>query len=147
MVAPDGVEWRVGRRWMVRRLGWSWRQRRHIAAESVGNLGSLPVPDHADLGEGLLLAVVGLAAALILIPVLFFGVELIVVGAVLAGGLLSHVVLRKPWLIEATSVDPVTTGRQLEWRVSGWRRSAKFIDQVVADLSAGRQPPDGTLPL
>jgi hypothetical protein len=85
------------------------------------------------------------AAALILIPLLFFGVELIIVGVLLAAGLVGRVVLRRPWVIEATSVDSATSGRQLEWRVSGWRKSSELIDKVASDLAAGREPPQSTL--
>ena len=90
--------------------------------------------------------VLAVAAALILIPLLFFGVELLILGAFLAAGLVSRVFLRSPWLGGARSSDPLTSGRQLEWRVSGWRRSGKLIDQVVADLAAGSEPPERTLP-
>jgi hypothetical protein len=145
VVAPDGVEWRVGRRWLTRSFRWSWKQRSNIASESLGNVGFVPVSDNVDFGEGLLLIVALVAAVLVVIPVLFFGFELIILGALLAGGLVSRVVLRKPWVIEATAVDPLTSGRQLQWQVRGWRRSRRLIDEVASDLSAGREPPAGTL--
>ena len=85
--------------------------------------------------------VAAMAAVLVLIPLLFFGVELIVLGAVLAAGVIGRVLLRQPWVIEARSSDPLTSGRELEWRVIGWRKSRKLIDQVAADLAAGREPP------
>ena len=87
-----------------------------------------------------------LAAVLILIPLLFFGVELIILGALLAAGVLGRVLLGQPWVIEARSSDPLTSGRQLEWRVTGWRKSHKLIDHVASDLAAGREPPLSTLP-
>jgi hypothetical protein len=69
-------------------------------------------------------------------------VELIIVGAVLAVGVLGRVALRRPWVkvIEARSCDPVAAERLLEWRVAGWRKSTKLIEQVASDLSAGRDP-------
>jgi hypothetical protein len=91
-----------------------------------------------------LVVVAALAAVLIVIPLLFFGVELIILGVLLAGGVVSRVFLRQPWVIEATSSDPLTSGRQLEWRVVGWRKSRKLIDQVASDLAAGREPPAST---
>jgi hypothetical protein len=94
-----------------------------------------------DFGEAGLVVVGALAAILILIPLLFFGVELIVLGALLAAGVIGRVLLRQPWVIEARSNDPLTSGRQLEWRVTGWRKSRKLIDQVAEDLATGRELP------
>ena len=86
-----------------------------------------------------------LAAVLILIPVLFFGVELIILGALLAAGVIGRVLFRQPWVIEARSNDPLTPGRRLEWHVIGWRKSQSLIQKVTSDLAAGREPPQGTL--
>lgn len=143
MVAPDGVEWEVGRRWSTRRLGWTWKRRGDIA-QPLASLGQ--GLGGVDLREGTVI-VLAVVAALILVPLLFFGVELLILGAVLAVGLLSRVFLRKPWMVEARSSDPLTSARQLEWHVSGWRRSGKLIDQVASDLAAGREPPQSPLPL
>ncbi len=98
-----------------------------------------------DFQGGALVVVGALAVLLILIPLLFFGLELIVLGALLAAGVAARVVLRQPWLIEARSSDPLTPGRLLEWRVVGWRKSHNLIEQVVSDLAAGREPPQSTL--
>ena len=138
VVAPDGVEWRVARRWSSRRFGWTW-QRRGVASDAASSFGQ--GIGGVDFGQGGLVVVAALAAALILIPLLFFGIELIVLGALLAAGVVSRVVLRQPWVIEATSSDPLTSGRHLEWRVIGWRNSNALIDQVASDLAAGREPP------
>ncbi len=143
-MAPDGVEWRVGRSWQTRRFGWAWKRRGNIPAEAVATVGQ--GLGSVDLGEGVLVVVAALAAVLVLIPLLFFGVELIVLGVLLAAALVSRVVLRRPWLIEARSSDPLSPGRRLEWRVGGWRKSGKLIDRVVSDLGAGREPPQSELP-
>lgn len=142
-MAPDGVEWRVGRRWPTRRFGWTWNHR-GVAADALSGLGQ--GIGGVDFAEGGLVVVGALAAVLILIPLLFFGVELIILGVLLAAGLTGRVLLRQPWVIEARSTDPVTSGRQLEWRVIGWRKSRKLIDQVASDLAAGRETPERTLP-
>ena len=143
MVAPDGVEWRVGRRWSTRRFGWTWK-RRGVAADAVSGLGQ--GVGGVDLQQGALVVLAALAAALIVIPLLFFGVELIILGVLLAGGVVGRVLLRQPSVIEARSSDPLTSGRQLEWRVIGWRKSEKLIGQTVSDLAAGREPLQSRLP-
>ena len=146
-MAPDGVEWHVGRRWLTRRPKLNRPHRRAITSESVSNLGpGWPDIGNLDLGEGLLVAAAALAVVLILIPVLFFGVELIILGALLAAGVIARTLLRQPWVVEATSTDPIGPGRRLEWRVRGWRKSGKLIDQVASALSAGREPSDRGLP-
>ena|SRR5215472_5106017 len=141
VVAPDGVEWQVGRRWLTRRPHWG-RPRRDVSSGSLETVGSaLPDVANIDFGEGLLLAAAVVVVVLILIPVLFFGVELVIVGTLLAAGLVGRTVLRQPWVIEARSTDPLTSGRQVEWRVRGWRKSEKLISEVVDDLSSGRALP------
>ena len=148
VVAPDGVEWRVGRRWLTRNPKLQRPRRREIAGESLNNLGAgWPDFGNVDLGEGLLVAVAVVIFLLVLIPVLFFGVELIILGALLAAAVFTHTVLGQPWVIEARSTDPLTPGRHLEWRVRGLRKSGRLIAQVASDLSAGRDPDEGGLPL
>jgi hypothetical protein len=140
-VAPDGVEWRVGRRWLTRSPKLTRPRRGDVAAESLERLGaSWPDIGNIDFGEGLLVAAAVVAFLLILIPVLFFGIELITLGVLLAAGVITRSVLGQPWVIEARSTDPLTAGRQLEWRVRGWRKSGKVIAQIASDLSAGRDP-------
>lgn len=140
-MAPDGVEWRVGRRWLTRHPSLDRPHRGEIAAESVNHLGLgwLDISS-VDLGEELLVVGVVVAFLLILVPVLFFGIELIILGVLLAGGVIARTVLRQPWVIEARSTDTLTSGRRLEWRVRGWRKSGRLIAQVASDLSAGREP-------
>ena len=140
---PALLEWRVGRCWPTRRFGWTWK-RRGVAPDALSGLSQ--GVGNVDFADGGLVVVAALAAALILIPLLFFGVELISLGALLAAGVLGRVLLRQPWVIEARSSDPLTPGRQLEWRVVGWWKSHRLIDQVASDLAAGREPPQSTLP-
>ena len=147
MVAPDGVEWRIGRRWLTRRPRLGRPGRGEIASESLLNVGpAWPDVGNLDLGDGLLLVALVAAVALILIPILFLGIELIVLGALLAAGVMARTLLRQPWVVEARCNDSLTSGRLLEWRVRGWRKSGKLIGQVASDLSAGREPSDAGLP-
>ncbi|MBV9416623.1 MAG: hypothetical protein JO363_16685 [Solirubrobacterales bacterium] len=142
IVAPDGVQWRVARRWSTRRFGWTWK-RRSVAADALSGLGQ--GIDGVDFQEGGLMLVAVLAALLIVIPLLFFGVELIILGALLAAGAIGRVMFRQPWVIEAWSKDPLMRGRRLEWTVIGWRKSQALIETVSSDLAAGREPPQRTL--
>jgi hypothetical protein len=148
VTTPNGVEWHVGRRWLTRRPKLARPRRGDIASESLNNLGpGWPDFGNLDLGEGLLIAVAVVALLVILIPILFFGLELIIVGVLVAAGLIARTLLRQPWVIQASSTDPLSSGRQFEWRVRGWRKSGKLIARITSELSAGREPPDQALPL
>jgi hypothetical protein len=58
VIAPDGVEWHVGRRWLTRRSKLVRARPGTIASESLNNLGAgWPDFTNGDLGEGLLIAV------------------------------------------------------------------------------------------
>jgi len=61
IVAPDGVEWQVRRRWSTRRFGWTWK-RRSVAADAVSGLGN--GIGGVDVQEGGLVVVAVLAAVL-----------------------------------------------------------------------------------
>ena len=75
---------------------------REIASESLSNLGNI---GNVDLGEGLLIATAALAFVLILIPVLFFGAELIILGALLAAGMTARTLLVSPgWSRQRRSI-------------------------------------------
>jgi hypothetical protein len=138
VVTPDGVEWTVGRRWMTRPVRRTWASRREAGGEL---LTGAPIPggDWAAGGlEGAVLIIAGvLVVALVLVPVLLFGIELIIVGCVLAPSLAGRILFGRPWTIEARIVRPAGSERQLEWSVPGWRRSGKIIGGIAQELAAG----------
>lgn len=133
------MEWRVGRRWQTRRTDRVWRRPGELVSDTMSSVG---VPDfpQVDSAEGLLVITVAAILLVLLVPILFFGIELIILGSVLATGLVGRLILRQPWVIEARTTGGGGAERQLEWQVHGWRRSRRLIDSVVADLSAGRDP-------
>ena len=144
-MAPDGVEWRVGRRWFTGRE--ASHLRRGTNGASFWDFGS-GTPDfgNLDFGDGLLVSLIALAVLFILIPILFFGAELIVIGIILAAGILTRVFGLKPWVVEAKVVAPPASTRQVEWQVRGWRKSRRLIGEVATDLAKGREPSDRRTP-
>ena len=135
VTTADGVTWTVRRRWVTRQLPRLRRVRGDaggdIAAQSGGwlptNLGGLD-----DL-EAWLLAIVALVVIVfVLIPVLLFGIELIILGVVIASGLIGRLFLGRPWAIEARCSD----GQKRVWEVSGWRQSRRALAEA-AHVKAG----------
>lgn len=141
ITAPDGAEWAVGRRWMTREVRRSWKWRRGASGDLIAG-GNFPGSDWAgdSLGSAVLILLGVIIVALVLVPLLLFGIELIVVGCVLAASVAGRVLLGRPWTVEARTLGPAGSDRSLEWSVPGWRRSGKVIDAIAEDLTAGREP-------
>jgi hypothetical protein len=138
--APDGTEWIVGRAWLGKRRPGSFS--RHVDSSSFGSLDTLDFTklfDGEDLVSGLLIALFAIAFVLIMIPIVLFGIELIIVGCLLAIGIVGSTLFGRPWTVVAKSSD----GQVLEWRIRGRRASAALIGRISTDIqSSGRIPTD-----
>jgi hypothetical protein len=91
-----------------------------------------------DLGAAVLVVVAVAVIVVVVVPLLLFGIELIVLGLVIAAGIVGRTLLGRPWVVRAVPVDG--DAHVLAWRVSGWRRSARVIEEIAAALDAGRDP-------
>lgn len=134
--APDGTDWTVGRVWFGERELKSRKWRRDIGS-ALSDGGVLDVFDGLDLESALVVLAATAAIVLIVVPVLLFGVELIIVGCVLAVGVVSRSLFGKPWTIAATR-EQASTPAAL-WRVRGWRASGELINQICVDIEARGQ--------
>jgi len=106
------------------------------AAEAV-----LAVPDLGgldDLGAATLVLLAVVVVAVVVIPLLLFGIELILLGLLIAAGIVGRTLLGRPWIVRATPLDPDV--EEWGWRVVGWRRSNRVIEEVAASLGAGLDP-------
>jgi hypothetical protein len=66
--------------------------------------------------------------SLLLLPLVIFLFEaLLVVGSLL--------ILRGTWIVEASTVWP--KGETKTWKVRGWRRSKRALDEVLRELEMG----------
>jgi hypothetical protein len=133
--APDGVQWRVRRRWAPSiRLRWPGRP-----IDGSSALNRIGAPDLDP--ESLVISIIALVLIIfVVIPLLLFGLELVIAGCVVAGGVIGKLLFRRPWQIQATTSAHSTAPRALEWEVSGWRESRALIRRVSADIEAGRNP-------
>ena len=100
---------------------------------------SFPDLGGVDSLEGAIVAGVALIViVLIVIPIFLFGVELVVVGAAIAAGLVGRLFLGRPWVVAAMQLDGPHA--VLAWEVSGWRRSRGVVVAVAQALAAGTEP-------
>lgn len=89
--------------------------------------------------DGLMVLAGVLAVVFVVVPLLLFGIELIILGLVLALGIVGRSLFGKPWTVAAARPgdrEPVAL-----WRVRGWRQSARLIDRICVDLEARGQLP------
>lgn len=143
---PSGQVWHVGRRWAGRPMP-RWRKMRSRKAHkgegrSVNAAEVLfSVPDFdsvEDLGAAVLIVLALVVVAIVVIPLLLFGIELILLGLLLAAGIVGRTLLGRPWVVQAVPAGSSTS--TLTWRVVGWRRSARLIEEVATSLEAGLDP-------
>jgi hypothetical protein len=129
--APDGTRWRVARVWTERRVP-RWRK-----GSLEGGGFEWLAPDGPDESFVLWLAlVVGtVVAVVVVIPLLLFGIELILLGLLIAAAILGRALLGRPWLVRARPLDDGDPG--MAWRVVGWRRSYRVIEEVASAISSG----------
>jgi hypothetical protein len=136
---PNGQVWRVSRRWSRRQLP-RWRKAR------VGRPGDsadtlLSIPDFGaadDIGTAILAALAAVVFVFVLIPLLLFGLELVLLGLAVATGMFARTLLGRPWVVQAQQVGPAD--EPISWRATGWRHSSRLIDEVSEALQAGRDP-------
>jgi hypothetical protein len=91
-----------------------------------------------ELAAWVLIVVGSVVFAVILIPLLLFGIELIILGLLIALGILARALLGRPWVVKATPADGGPG--EMTWSVSGWRRSHRVIEEVAGALAAGADP-------
>jgi hypothetical protein len=105
------------------------------AALEAGSQGD-PMTDNP--AAALAVIVGGFVVAVVVIPLLLFGIELIILGFALAGAILVRGLLGRPWIVQASRGG--TTPRVLMWNVAGWGHSARAVDEVACQLEAGQEP-------
>lgn len=140
VTAPDGTDWSVGRVWFGERKLKSREWRTKVTATLTdGDVSVLEAFDGLDVESWLVVVAATAAVVLIVLPLLLFGLELIIVGAVLAVGVVSRSLFGKPWTV-AASRDGAAVPAAL-WRVKGSRASHRLIARVCAELRTCGQLP------
>jgi ABC-type multidrug transport system fused ATPase/permease subunit len=139
---PDGVRWRVRRRWLDRSLP-SLRQRwRRNKEEREPDSGSALDFLGIDLLDGTTIGIAIIAVVFlvvfVLMPLIGIALELIVLLVLFLSSLVARVVLRRPWVVEAVMAgDPQ---ERVAFAVKGWRQSSQALRELRAAIPAGGPP-------
>lgn len=136
VVDPEGRTWKVRRRWLHRSVSWRGPKGGRAldlidGADLVGAGAELPVVGVVLFAIGALL--IGVLAVVFVIPALIFALELLLVLVAVVVGVLSRVLFKRPWTVEARLKG---TYDRREWKVTGWRASGDLLDSVAARLQA-----------
>jgi hypothetical protein len=92
----------------------------------------------ADLVLEAVLWVVIAVVVFVVLPLVGLVLELIAITMLFLGGLLGHLVLRRPWTVEAVSVeDPRRVWTQ---RITGWRQSRRAIRSMAMTIERSGAP-------
>jgi hypothetical protein len=149
----EGRTWTIRRQWLPRYEGRGLRERlrrkktqSQVESSSQGKSrwwDYIDVPFVDLFDDSLVTALIVVAAVGVLLVLLLFGVpfilalvDLVVVLLVAVVGVVSRVLFRRPWTVEARS----STGEHHEGRVVGWRRSGALMREMGVELQHGRPP-------
>ena len=145
MTAPDSRRWTVRRVILPRIPHFDEFGRGRAPQDGPGAdpwwSGLDPTPA-IDAWPGLFVVVLAIAvlAAIIffVLPVLFFVLDVVVVLALAAVGIVARVLFRRPWKIVASTDAGI--GEAHAWAVVGTRASARAVDAVARQLLMGTSP-------
>ncbi|MBA2515956.1 MAG: hypothetical protein H0V22_01330 [Solirubrobacterales bacterium] len=165
---PDGRCWRVGRRWTATSRPQLRRDKRKHERDGgydgydgsssgkrdsgedgsgwLDGVGGGPGDGDFNLGDlldGDSIAVGAVAVVVLglLLFLLFPLLEAVIFAVLLAGGVASRVLLRRPWRVEVRLLEPGSSGRRAHWEVVGFRRSGAVTRQVAEHIAATGEPP------
>jgi hypothetical protein len=152
VTAPNGERWRVGRRWLNRPVPKLFRPRRRARDDAAkaadgaeGILGALDPTMGLDVGDSLALVSLAVAAfvlfllvVFVLLPLIGIALELAILIGFVSSGLFSRLLLRRPWTIEAVSLD--APERRSAFAVTGWRRSGRALAALAAAIETTGPP-------
>jgi hypothetical protein len=96
-------------------------------------------------GEWILIfVIVAVVAVFFVIPAFVLLLEVVIVALLVISAIALRVLFRQPWLVDAVADE----GTRLAWKVVGYRRSRRVVEEVAAQLQRGiAEPrvPDATL--
>ena len=140
VVTPERVRWRVGRRWLPFRVRLRRQDWREVGPTDLSEVALFESP--AGILAGLAVIAAAMVLLLVVWPLVAIAIELVILALVLMAALVGRVLFRRPWTIYATSKDG-ERAREHTWRVVGWRRSSRLIEEARRALEHGAALPPG----
>ena len=135
----DGREWTVRRRWLPRHDGFaSWWERRRAERRGARDDGSwwhaLDIPvDLEGLALGAIAVAVLVAFVFLGIPLLLALLDVLVILLLAVVGVVTRVLFRRPWTVEAVSGQD-----RVERQVVGWRRAGEEVALLAHAVEHGQ---------
>ena len=131
VTGTDGREWDVSRRWVGRNVASKW------VRLGVGTPDLSAAVDTSVTGVliGLGLIVVAGLVILFLLPLLIVLGQILVILVLIAAGVASRVLFRRPWEVDAVTEGPPEESHL--WRIVGWRNSGEAIREAAGSLRQG----------
>lgn len=129
--APDGREWKVGRRWLPGRP--RLRRKRELHDPTWLEVFGAAF----DSGFAIVAVVATVALVVLLIwPVIAVVLELLVFAVLVVATVVGRLAFRRPWQVVARTDD-----EDLAWEVTGWQASGRVIEHVKNALRSGEKRP------
>lgn len=146
VVAPDGRQWTVTRRWTPRWVGRGPRARlaaaRQARAQRKGDnrlrwYDWLDIPHFGD-SPGAFLAVIVVVILLVVmilwgLPLILSLIDVVLLAIAVLLSAIARVVFRRPWTVEAVASDGERRTRQ----VVGWSASGRAVEEWAELLRHG----------
>lgn len=70
-------------------------------------------------------------------PAIAFAAEYLLFGLLALGLVIFRVVSGRGWMVDAEQVDGY---RVVAWRIDGWKRSGRAVDEIADSIRAGKEP-------
>jgi len=140
-IATAHEVWEIRRRW-ARRPRWTGPIGRRIGRllkriDPFIGAGSL-----TEIGYAFVFLAFIVFMIYVGVPALLWLLDAVYAALLIFVALIAHMVLGRPWTIEATRYVAVDAEPEetLTWQVQGWRTSLVALDQAASMLSRGQRP-------
>jgi len=128
----------VRRRWVERPLPSLRRRFKANRKEAADGMEWLPLDGLGSPAAMIAGVVVTALLVLVVLPLLGVALELIAILFLLASGIFSRVVLRRPWIVTAEKLgDPE---ERVAFAVKGWRESSEALRELRTTIASAGPP-------
>jgi hypothetical protein len=138
VTAPNGRTWKVRRRWFPRLRKFRRGKTQLDGLDGLGDVAWLDGDTPVALVVGIVAVLLLVLLAPVVLPTLLFVLQIVLLVVIVPAYLVLRLVLRRPWVIEATSSGPPE--ESMRWGVVGLRASGAAREEIAIALAAGIPP-------